>query len=100
MENHLGGNSEGERIRRGEGGKGREGDGKVLSKNLQMISLQVHSLVACILSIIVITKVVTIKDPSSLNQDPKTSEHHMPGIPAQDSINTCACFITGANMSL
>ena len=51
------------------------------------MSLHVHSLVAYILSIIVISKVIS-KDPSRLNQNSETSEHNIPGIPAQDS-TTC-----------
>ena len=53
-----------------------------------MMSLHAHSLIACILSISIISKVVAIKDPSRLNQDSETSEHYMPGIPAQGS-TTC-----------
>ena len=42
--------------------------------------LHAHSLVAYIETFTVIFKVV--KDPSRFNEDPETSEHHMPGIPA------------------
>jgi len=51
------------------------------------------SLVACILStIVIIHKVVTIED-LSINQNSNASEHHMPGVPVQDSINTCVVYI-------
>ena len=53
-----------------------------------MMSLHAHSLVAYILSISIISKVFAIKDLSRLNQDSETSEHDMPGIPAQGS-TTC-----------
>ena len=49
------------------------------------MSLQAHSLVANVLPFIIISKVVTIKDSSRLNQDSKTSEHHMPGVAVQSS---------------
>ena len=52
-----------------------------------MMSLHAHLLVAYILSVIVISKVVS-KDPSRLNQDSETSEHNIPGVPAQGS-STC-----------
>ena len=49
---------------------------------LHVMSLNSNSLVA----IIVIANIV--EDSSRLNQDSYTSEHHMPGIPAQGSIST------------
>ena len=45
--------------------------------------LHAHSLVAHIYPITVCTKVV--KEPSRFNEDSETSEHHMPGVPAQGS---------------
>ena len=51
----------------------------------QMILQHAHSLVACILSIVIIFKVATIKNPSRLNQDSDTTEHDMPRVPAQGS---------------
>ena len=50
-----------------------------------MISLHVHSLVAYVLPIIIHSKVVTTMEISSLNKDSQSSEHHMPGVPAQGS---------------
>ena len=50
--------------------------------------MPVHSLVANVLPIVIISKVVTIKDPSRLNEDPNTSEHHMPGVPAHTQGST------------
>ena len=44
--------------------------------------MHTHSLVANVLAIVIISKVVTIKDPPRLDQDSETSEHHMPGVPA------------------
>ena len=58
-----------------------------MSTQNQLMSLNLHSLVA----IIVITNI--IQDSSRLNQDSYTSEHHMPGIPTQ-GISTYASFIT------
>ena len=59
-----------------------------------MMSLQAHSLVANVLSFIIISKVATTKDISRLNQDSDTSEHHMPRVPAQDGTTymyMCMC---------
>ena len=50
--------------------------------------MPVHSLVANVLPIVIISKVVTIKDPSRLKEDPNTSEHHMPGVPAHTQGST------------
>ena len=44
--------------------------------------MPVHSLVADVLPIVIISKVVTIKNPLKLNHDSKTSEHHIPRVPA------------------
>ena len=54
------------------------------------------SLVACIFStIFIISKVITIEDPSGLNQNSNASEHHMPGVPVQGSISTCGHTVHG-----
>ena len=58
----------------------------------QMMSLQAHSLVANVLPFIIISKVVTIEDVSSLNQNSDTGEHHMPRVPAQDG-TTCITLL-------
>ena len=50
--------------------------------------MPVHSLVANVLPIVIISKVVTIKDPSRLKEDSNTSEHHMPGVPAHTQGST------------
>ena len=52
-------------------------------KQDQMMPLLTHSLVAYVLPFIVCSKVVTTKDISRLRQGSDTSEHHMPGVPAQ-----------------
>ena len=48
--------------------------------------MPVHSLVANVLPIVSISIVVTTDDPSRLNEDSNTSEHHMPGVPAHTQI--------------
>ena len=50
--------------------------------------MPVHSLVANVLPIVIISKVVTIKDPSRLKEDSNTSEHYMPGVPAHTQGST------------
>ena len=61
---------------------------KGLAKQEQIIPLHAHSLVTCVRSIVII-KVIPIKNPSSFNQDSETTEHYMPGVPAQGS-SMCA----------
>ena len=60
--------------------------------------MPVHSLVANVLPIVIISKVVTIKDPLKLNHDSKTSEHHIPRVPAHvhyslQAGHTCMCVV-------
>ena len=64
------------------------------------MSLHVHSLVAYVLPIIVISKVFAIEDPSKLNQNSETSEHHMPGVPAQGSTVFTHCMDIYTYMTL
>ena len=59
-----------------------------LAKQEQIIPLHAHSLVTCVRSIVII-KVIPIKNSSSLKQDSETSEHYMPGVPAQGN-SICA----------
>ena len=90
MENHLGRGGEGRggegrewRGGEGKGGEGVEGRDQMFHKEamIKHPCMPGHSLVANVLPI-VISKVVTIKDPSRLNEDSNTSEHHVPGVPA------------------
>ena len=60
----------------------------------QMTPCTKPSLVAYIFfTIVIICKVITIKDLSGLNQNWNASEHHMPGVIVQGSISTCGSYV-------
>ena len=62
-------------------GKNREGRYKGKSRAADIT--ETHSLIANVLPIIIISKVFPFQQPSRLNEGSDTSEHHMPGVPAQ-----------------
>ena len=93
--------------RRGEerGGEGRRQKRKGWQgRTIPMMSLHAHSLVADVIPFSIIC-IVVINNSSRLKQNSETSEHHIPGVPAQGGVKhiilcrnllcVCVCGVCG-----